>query len=97
MSHEGERAAGMRMQDQPDCVPPHWLNPLVGPFAPAGADARRLRAYAKAPETRQTTPETEASVMNNPIVSANQAGTSPPEPRNTRAVTKNPIEKIEAK
>ena len=35
--------------------------------------------------------------MKKPVRSANQGGTSPPEPRNTRAVTKNPIEKMEAK
>ena len=97
MSHEEERVNGARIRREPEHAPPHWLNPLVGPFAPAGMDGRRLRAYAKAPETRQTTPETEASVMNNPVVSANQPGTSPPEPRNTRAVTKNPIEKIDAR
>src|ERR1017187_7017242 len=29
MSHEGERATGLRMQDEADRAPPHWLNPLV--------------------------------------------------------------------
>ena len=32
MSHEGERATGDRIEDQPERAPPHWLNPLVGPM-----------------------------------------------------------------
>src|ERR1039458_8190354 len=32
MSHEGERAPGVRVMDEPDRAPPHWLNPLVGRF-----------------------------------------------------------------
>jgi len=28
MSHEGERPADARIQDQPERAPPHWLNPF---------------------------------------------------------------------
>jgi hypothetical protein len=28
MSHEGERATGHGIQDEPDRAPPHWLNPF---------------------------------------------------------------------
>ena len=33
MSHEGERATGYRIEDQPERAPPHWLNPLCSACA----------------------------------------------------------------
>jgi hypothetical protein len=47
-------------------------------------------------ETKQTTPEKAANIINHPVTTANHPGTCPPLPRNSNAVTKNAMAKTDA-